>query len=117
MRYVRSAVRRPHRCAAIGFIGMNHAEGYIDTETEFEGERVYISVVGVKEMAKIIGLPTRADYESLLKELDKASAELLDVQEALGDATSRLDAIHVLKAAGYSAQRKPGRKTAEKVEA
>jgi hypothetical protein len=117
VRWVRSAVRRPNRCAVVSFIGQDHPEGFIDCDTEFWGEHVYVSVVAVKEMAKLIGLPTKQEYNDARRRGDDMARHVEELEARCEALAGQLEAVHTLKAAGYSSQRKPGRKPAEKVEA
>ena len=113
MRFVRSAVRRPHRCAAIPFVGMNDPEGFIDTDTEYDGERVYVSVKAVKEMVRIIGWPSKQDFTTLAGDYRKSASRCADLESKVEDLESQLKAIHTLKMAGATTQAKPGRKPKE----
>lgn len=109
LRWVATAVRRPHRCAAIPFIGMNHAGGYIDTGTEYEGERVYISVAAVCEMAKMIGWCSPAGRDEMTRARDALQARVDELERELDSKTRALDAIDALESHDYRVRRKPGR--------
>lgn len=112
MRFVPTAAVYPHRCAALPQIGANHPDGYIDTGSEMLpgglDQRVQISVVAVREMARLIGWVPSEELEALQETVDRLAARVDELEGELSDAETVIDAVHVLKAKGYSAQRKPG---------
>ena len=92
MRFVTQATIRPHRCAVIPFIGSTHAEGFIDTGAEMGvgnfRERVYVSIVAVKEMARMIGWCSPTERKGLeatrndaLDQLERIRAERDELAE------------------------------------
>ena len=102
MRWVESATIRPHRCAVIPFVGSDES-GFIDTGSEMEGfdNHVYVSVTAVKEMARLIGLPSKADYNQLAAEANDVARQLEDTVAQLQAARRELDAIDVIESADY----------------
>jgi hypothetical protein len=118
MRWVESATIRPHRCAVIPFVGSDES-GFIDTGSEMEGfdNHVYVSVTAVKEMARMIGLPSKAEYNQIVAEANNVARQLEDMAADLADARRELDAIDVIESADYRefkrrkrTGRPPGRK-------
>lgn len=109
MRWVESAPVRPQRCAALPYIGNSNSQyGFIDTGAELPGfdNHVYVSVVAVREMAKLIGW----DDPSLWKPgLERSQARVAELEQQVAELQEQLAAVQVLKSAGYTAARKPGR--------
>lgn len=86
MRWVQQAALRPHRCAAVPFIGNATAgEGFIDTGHDLPGwdPHVYVSVTAVKEMARMIGWAPRQGTDPRVADLQARVAEL--EQQIAGD--------------------------------
>lgn len=112
MRWVQHAALRPHKCAAIPFIGNSNAKrGFIDTGYDLPGwdSHVYLSIEAVQEMARMIGwVPAHVGEQSKVS-LGRAEADMAQLKNQLAEAERKLAAVEVLKSAGYSAQRKPGR--------
>lgn len=110
MRWVPHAAIRPHRCAAIPFIGNSNTRGgFIDTGQDLPGwdPHVYVSVEAVKEMARMIGWAPadtgqRQRLENLRGQLAEAEAETALLREQLA-------AVRVLKNSGFAQANPPGR--------
>lgn len=117
LKFAQSAVHRPNRCAIVPFIGQTHPEGYIDTGTDYWGERVYLSVVGVKECAKLIGWVPRQQLQRAFREIDDAKERARELEAERDALQARLDAIDVIESEGFRARKKPGRKAKEEVTA
>lgn len=109
MRLVQNAVRLPHRCAVVPFIGQNHPDGFIDTECDLDGLRVYISVVGAREIAKVIRYVPAAAVVAAEDRVAGLEAELAQTRAELATAERELEAVHVLESKGYTSRKKPGR--------
>lgn len=111
LRWVQAAQARPHRCSFIPFIGGHQAKGFFDFGTEimaFDGH-AYCSVVAAEQMAAAMGWAPAGDAANLkakVVELELAVAQARDETAAL---QAQLDAVHVLKQAGYQPSRKVGR--------
>lgn len=118
MRWVQHAAIRPHRCAVIPFVGnSNSQEGFIDTGQDLAGwdPHVYVSVTAVKQMATLIGWQPRHVEHQANQKVQALEAELEAVRGELAVAERKLEAVQVLKQAGYTASRKPGRPPKQKV--
>jgi len=102
MRWVESATIRPHRCAVIPFVGHDES-GFIDSGSEMDGfdNHVYVSVTAVREMARLIGLPTKAEYNALVAEANETARQLEHVTVQLSEARRELDAIDVIESGDY----------------
>lgn len=91
-------------------IGQFHAEGFIDTGSEIESSakdsHVYVSVVAVRELAKLIGW---VDPAELAQERDDLAARVEALEGELASQDAVLEAIDTLESADYRARRKPGR--------
>jgi hypothetical protein len=111
VRWVEVAAIRPHRCAVIPFISGHDELGYIDTGSEMDGfdNHVYVSVKAVKEMARLIGLPSRAEYHEAATELAAVQAELEKITTERDDLEARFEAIDILASRGFVERKKTGR--------
>lgn len=80
--------------------------GFIDTglTPAVVDPRVYASVSYVKELAGHLGMVDGADIDAL-------HAQIADLEAQLVEYDQELNAIHILKARGYSPSRRPGRPT------
>jgi len=111
MRWTEKALMRPHQCVMIPHLGDDHPDGYIasgNIMTFLDGEP-HVSVVAVREMARLIGLPTAEVHEGVCAEVARLTAELEQERAARAEAEQAVAAVHVLKAAGFKAEKKPGR--------
>lgn len=113
MRLVASCPVKPGRCAVLPQLGGTHRDGYVDSGSEMLGggdgshdQRVYVSVVAVRQLAGLIGW---ADPSGLQEELATARADLEQALADLARATAHLDAIDVLESEGFQRRRRPGR--------
>lgn len=126
-RWVDAAAVRPHHCALVPYLGNSAARGgFIDTGVDLNGhggDRVYLSAVGLEEYRRlglldgILGVETarhaaqQAAYDGVLAAKDE---EIAGLRERLAAAESQLAAVQVLKQAGFTAARKPGRPPKQK---
>ena len=113
MRMVAACPVKPGRCAVLPQLGGTHRDQYVDTGSEMLGggdgshdQRVYVSVVAVRQMAELIGW---ADPSGMRDELAATRADLEQARSELGRAQAHLDAIDVLESEGYQRRRRPGR--------
>lgn len=120
MRLVAHAEMAPARCAVLPAV-TDCAEGFIDTGSEMiDGgnpafdQRVYVSVLAVREMGAMVGLvdagPVRAEVAAALDRAERAEAELAEAHRAL-------DAVDIMESAGFTRRRKTGRPPKQPVEA
>lgn len=111
MKWVESAVVKPHRCAVIPFIGTHDDLGFIDTGSEMDGfdNHVYVSVRAVHEMARLLGLPSRDEYNQLVLEANQTARQLEQTTADLREARRHLDAIDALESADFRTRRRVGR--------
>lgn len=114
MRFVESATQRPHTCIFYPQLGGNHPEGFIESNSLIDDYFTpYVSLVALRELAEKIpqaGLCRRDDLTLAQAENEALKRELEDVRAQMAEYDKELDAIHTLRARGYSAQKKPGRK-------
>lgn len=112
MRWVAHAAMRPHRCAAVPFIGNSNAKkGFIDTGTDLAGwdPHVYVSVEAVEEMARMIGWqPAHVQQVNAAKASD-VRAELEAAKAEADVLREQLAAVRVLKQTGFVQANPPGR--------
>ncbi len=103
MRWVETATIAPHRCAVIPYIGSNSDQGFIDSGSEMDGfdQHVYISVVAVKEMARLIGLPSKEEYNRIVAEANSLARQYDELSDELDAAKQELDAIDTLESSDY----------------
>ncbi len=120
MRWVAQAVTAPARCAVLPYVGATHELGFIDTGSELPDggdgrfdKHIYVSVVGARELARVIGYVDPADLEARVAELE---ALLAAQAEELALANRQLDAIDVMESADFRARRKPGRPAKQREE-
>lgn len=114
MRFVQHPVIRPHRCALLPHLGAsNEPTGFFDFNTDLDLEHVYVSFTAFRQMADAAGFVpagTRGVKESrLARELDDMTARARAAEERLMAAEKQMEAVEVLKAAGFTQARKPGR--------
>lgn len=112
MRWVPHAALRPHHCAAIPFVGNSTAQdGFIDTGVDLPGwdPHVYVSVTAVKEMARLIGWQPAHVQQGVRDRLAEKDAEIESLRSDLAEKDKQLDAVQVLKNAGFAQTRAPGR--------
>lgn len=110
MHLVEVAAFRPQRCAVIPYIGAHHPNGFIDTGNELDGNRIYISIVGLAEMARVARIIPRA-VPDLTAELEEAQARVAELElEAEEHARFREAAEYTLSQFGAKVRNKPGRK-------
>lgn len=118
MRFVEVAARLPQRCAFIPFIGSHHERGYFMGDCELPGgDTPYVSVVAVLEMARMLGMEPAGQSAAYERALVVKDAEIADLQEQLAKAREKLNAVEVLKSAGFTQARRPGRPSKQKTAA
>lgn len=118
MRWVEVAARLPQRCAFIPYIGAHSPRGFFQADFELPGgDTPYVSVVALEEMAREIGWYPPGEQQAYDRVLAVKDTEIRGLREQLEAAEQKLAAVQVLKEAGYTAGRKPGRprKTTEVV--
>jgi hypothetical protein len=106
--FVEVAAFRPQRCAVVPFIGAHHPNGFIDTGNELDGNRIYISLVGLAEMARVARIIPPA-VPDLSEDLARAHALVEQLEAELEDSRAQLAAIGTLKLAGATTARPVGR--------
>lgn len=112
MRWVQHAAIRPHRCAVVPFVGNATAKkGFIDTGVDLPGwdPHVYVSVEAVEEMARMIGWQPQHVQAGVRERLAEKDAEIETLRADVADRDVQLEAVQVLKNAGFSQTRPPGR--------
>lgn len=105
MKLVDKPYAKPHRCAAIPFIGQSSRDTvWIDTGAEIDGfdNHVYLSDTAVYEAAKLLGLPSKGDHQLALDKVRELSERLTEVERELEEAQNLLGAIQKVKAAGLA---------------
>jgi ABC-type Zn uptake system ZnuABC Zn-binding protein ZnuA len=103
---------RPHHCAVFPQLGANHKEGYFDTGNDLNAidPHVYVSVVAVKEMAKQLGYVPPEDHSVALAQRDAALSRIETLEQELQEKQQVIAAVHVIKSAGFVAEKKRGPK-------
>lgn len=111
MRFVERAPVRPHHCAVIPHLGANHKDGYIDSGNEMSciDPHIYVSVVAVREMARLIGDPSREEFEAATARVAQLEEELAAAKDALDSAERFIEAIDAIESRDFRARKKPGR--------
>lgn len=116
MRFCEKAPIRPHHCAVIPHLGANHPDGYIDSGNEITAidPHIYVSVVAVREMARVIGDPSREEHADALARIERLEQELEATKNALAEADRLVEAIDVIESRDFRARKKPGRPSSRK---
>lgn len=112
MRWVPHAAQRPHKCAVIPFKGNHNAgKGFIDTGQILSGwdPHVYVSVDAVEQMARMVGWVPGHVAQSQGKQAEELRDEIAQLRAELDQALEQLDAVQVLKNAGFQQARPVGR--------
>lgn len=119
MRWVERAVTKPSRCAVIPFIGQGHEDGYIDTGSELDGfdNHVYVSVVAVREMARLINWVAPEEIEVRDTHITELEARVAELEAEVASLDGVFEAIDVLESRGYTSRKKAGRPKKEEVPA
>lgn len=115
MRLQPKAPGKPGTCAVIpgratdpeGFVQTGHIVPGWDPEMCF-------SVAGVKQLANVIGLPSRDAHREVVEERDALKARVEQLEAENQELATAFDAIDALESKGLRARRKPGRKPQEK---
>ena len=95
MRWVESATIRPNHCCMIPFVGSTNEAGFFDTGQDFrEGDHAYVSVVFVREAARILGL---VSPKRLIQQLDEAHVQIRELKKEKEELEERLEAVDILK--------------------
>lgn len=116
MRIVAKPSALPQHCAVLPH-KRRDPDGFIDTGNTLPmmNDQVYISASAVYAMAKKYGLPGKGELEAAQSELKTLRTKVSTLETALSKANSHLEAIHGLKARGWTESRKPGKKAKESV--
>lgn len=100
----------PARCSVFPHLGGSHAAGYIDTfQNTPSGERVYVSLYAVGVMAEAVGYVRAGDESAVLGENRTLRARVAELEAELAAVSESLGAVQVLKQAGFTQSRPPGR--------
>jgi hypothetical protein len=98
-------------------IGGDHEEGFLDTGNELPGwdDRVYVSIVAVREMAKRIQWVPPEEHAEAQAKVGALELEVERLTEELNASESVFDAIDLLESQGYRARKRPGRPKKQEV--
>ena len=115
MKFVQRAEIRPNHCVIYPSLGASHPKGYFQgVDLPGFDNKGYVSVHAVEEMALALGWERPGQQEAYDAVLAEKDAEIAALRDELGRAQAKLEAVYVLKQAGFQAQRKPGRPPKEK---
>jgi hypothetical protein len=112
MRWVAHAAMRPHTCAAVPFVGNSNAKrGFIDTGRDLPGwdPHVYISFEAFQEMARIFEYQPGHAVTAVKAQVARKQERIAELEAELEEMRGQLDAVKVLKNAGFSQSNPPGR--------
>jgi hypothetical protein len=108
-------------CAVLPYVGQsNRGERWVDTGSELPGgfdNRVYLSSSGVRAAMDALGWPAPGEARQARAERDAALERVRALEAEVAEARRQLDAVHVLKQAGFAAERKRGPKAREETTA
>lgn len=99
MRIVQQAALRPHRCAAVPFIGNSNSKlGFVDTGQDLPGwdPHVYVSVEAVCEMARLIGWQPRMVQAEMDRRLAAKDDRIKALEAELAENARLVDAARLL---------------------
>ena len=100
----------PGHCAVLPQIGPAHPLGYFDGgHTSAAGERGYVSVLAVAEMARTLGFQPVGSGRLHEGVIDRLRDRIVELEAQVADRDRELAAIGTLKLAGATVARKPGR--------
>jgi hypothetical protein len=112
VRLVQHAALPPHRCAVVPFIGNSSAKrGFVDTGMDLPGRdpHVYVSVDAVEQMARMVGWQPAFVLDDFRRQIADLKGELEALKAIVAQRDEQLDAVKVLKNAGFAQQGVPGR--------
>lgn len=112
MRWVQHAAMRPHHCAAIPFVGNSNArKGFIDTGIDLPGwdPHVYVSVDAVEQMARMVGWQPAHVQQGVRDRMAGKDQEIEQLTARVTELEEQLQAVQVLKNAGFAQAKPPGR--------
>jgi hypothetical protein len=110
---VERAVNAPAVCIVSGF-----SDGpFIDcgVRSPWVDPHVYVQWDVAADLARFRGFVPKAEVQAAESRVSELEAENERLRAVAADADRALEAVHVLKAHGYQAQRKPGPKKQEVV--
>jgi hypothetical protein len=88
----------PGKCAVLPNVRANDPGGFIDSGSELDGQRIYVSVRAVKEMAALVGFVHPAQIRALQERADRLEAERDLLQERLDESEAVVEAVNIVKA-------------------
>lgn len=102
---VTEPVMRPHHCALAPQIARD-PEGFIDTGVKLTGvaPRVYVSISAFRDLARRLDYTAPEARDELNARITELEAELQVLRDQLATRDSELEAVAVLKRAGYKPQ-------------
>jgi len=107
---------RPGTCAILPGRGSD-PEGFVTTGHVIPGwdPEVVLSVAGIREAARFIGLPTQEQVQELTEERDGLAAHLAELEDEVQSLREfEQAATYSLEHLGSKVRKKPGRKPADK---
>lgn len=108
------AAFRPQRCAVIPYIGAHHPNGFIDTGNEIDGNRIYISIVGLVEMVRVAGILPKP-VPDVRPDLEAANERIAELEAEKADLQGQLDAVdRLVRKETFVKSAKPGRPRKQK---
>lgn len=111
MRWVQQAALYPHRCAVLPYVGNSSTtKGFLDTGIDVDDiYRIYLSGEFFDHVIPQMGFVPQGTIAGLEAQIDQLNAKVAEIEVERDEVKSQLAAVQVLKQAGYTAARKPGR--------
>lgn len=108
MQLVQSPALYPARCAVSQ--KDENARGFVDLETAVDGCRVYVVAEVAEEIGRLVGMVPAIDLETAQMEAEVAASERDNANAKVAELENQLDAVHILRRAGFNAEKKRGPK-------
>lgn len=100
----------PGRCAVFPQLGGVHPLGYFDTGNRtMAGDHVYVSAYAVQIMAEALGYKRAGDETGMRAENTRLTGRVAELEASLAEAERTVEAVRVLKQAGFSQANPVGR--------
>jgi hypothetical protein len=98
MRHVPTASLYPGHCAVLPNVGGRDPGGYIDTGSQLDGHRIYVSRRAVVQMAAMVGWVAPAQVAQEVQRAEEAEARVAELEALLAESEAVVEAVNIVKA-------------------